>query len=503
MNSIKQLAGQTLVYGTGTIIPRVLNYALLTPFYTRMFNLGEYGVVTEIYAYMAILLVLLTYGMETAYFRFTALGEHNKDKVYFSSLISLLTTSLGFILLASIFSNSIAEILQYSGNRDYVIMFSLIVGIDAFSALPFARLRIENRIYKFAMIKIVNVLVIVGVALAFLYFIPKLIDKNPNSGLVKIYSREIGVGYVFIANLCGSIVSLLLLLPHILKTRFLFSGEILKKTLKYALPLLIAGIAGVVIETFDKASLKFLLANKETAIEQLGIYGANFKIAVLMGLFIQMFRYAAEPFFFSKANDKNAKHLYARVMKYFVLFCLLIFLFINFNINIFKHIIPEHYWIGLNVVPVILAAFIFYGIFVNLSIWYKLNDLTRYGAVITFIGASLTLGINFVFVPRYGYNASAWAHFISYFVMIVVSYLWGRKVYKVPYDLKKILIYIVLTFIIYLLISGIHFSSLFVELIVGNSIIVLCFVTIYFLEIKSGLKEFETNEKQKNENKAC
>jgi len=491
VNSIKQLAGQTLVYGMGTIIPRVLNYALLTPFYTRIFNLGEYGVVTEIYAYMAIMLVLLTYGMETAYFRFTALGEYNKDKVYFSSLISLFTTSLGFILLASIFSDSIAGFLQYSGNREYIIMFSLIIGIDAFSALPFARLRIENRIYKFAMIKIVNVVVIVVVALAFLYFIPRQIDRNPQSELTKIYSGEIGVGYVFIANLCGSLVSLLLLLPDILRTKFIFSKTILRKILKYALPLLIAGMAGVVIESFDKASLKFLLVEKEKAIEQLGIYGANFKIAVLMGLFIQMFRYAAEPFFFSKAKEKNAKHLYARIMNYFILFCLLIFLFINFNINVFKYLIPEEYWIGLNVVPIILAAFVFYGIFVNLSIWYKLNDLTRYGAVITFIGASLTLVINFVFVPQYGYHASAWAHFISYFVMIVISYMWGRRVYKVSYDLKKILIYIVLTFLIYLLISRISFSSLFTELIIGNSIIGLFFIVIYFLEIKKKLTEFE------------
>lgn len=481
----------------GTIVPRVLNYALLTPFYSRIFSLGEYGVVTEIYAYMAILLILLTYGMETAFFRFTALGEYNKEKVYFSSLISLLATSLGFILLAILFSDSIADFLQYSGNRDYIIMFSLIVGIDAFSALPFARLRIENRIYKFAMIKIINVLVIVTVALAFLYFIPKHIDKNNHSVLEKIYSNEIGVGYVFIANLCGSFVTLILLLPQILKTRYVFSKTILKKILRYALPLLIAGMAGVVIETFDKASLKFLLPNREIALDQLGIYGANFKIAVLMGLFIQMFRYAAEPFFFTRAKDKNARHLYARVMNYFVLFCLLIFLFINFNINVFKHLVPEQYWIGLNVVPIILAAFVFYGIFVNLSIWYKLNDLTRYGAVITIIGATLTIVINIVFVPVYGYIASAWAHFISYLVMIFISYLWGRKIYKVSYDLKKISIYIVLTFIIYLIVSQLNFSSLFSELIIGNSILILFFVAIYYFEIRNKLTEFEANEKLK------
>lgn len=264
--------------------------------------------------------------------------------------------------------------------------------------------------------------------------------------------------------------------------------------LKYALPLLIAGLAGVVIETFDKASLKFLLTNREIAIEQLGIYGANFKIAVLMGLFIQMFRYAAEPFFFLKAKDKNARYLYARVMNYFVLFCLLIFLFINFNINIFKHLIPEEYWAGLNIVPIILASFVFYGIFINLSIWYKLNDLTRYGAVIVLIGAFLTIGINFVFVPRYGYSASAWAHLLSYFTLTVISYLWGRKVYKVPYDLKKISIYIIITAILYSVVSGINFSSVYTELLIGNCITIIFFIAIYFLEIRHKINDFETEQ---------
>ncbi len=491
MNSIKQLAGQTIIYGMGTIVPRVLNYALLTPFYTRVLGLGEYGVVTEIYAYMAILLILLTYGMETAYFRFATKDKNNKGVIFSSALTSLLITSVSFIIIVLAFSTNFATLLQYSGNREYIIMFSLIVGIDAVSALPFARLRIENRVFKFATIKIINVLVIVGVAISFLLFIPEYLKNKPGSVLNNIYSEEIGVGYVFIANLCGSVVSLILLIPDFVRDKYSFSVSILKKMLNYSIPLLFAGLAGIIIDNFDKASLKFLLPGKDTAIEQLGIYGANYKIAVLMAIFIQMFRYAAEPFFFSKANDSRAPKLYAGIMNYFLLFCLLIFLFININLDIFKHLIPYNYWDGLNVIPVLLGAFVMFGIFVNLSVWYKLNDITKYAALLASIGAIITIMVNVIFVPHYGYKASAWAHLLSYLIMTVVSYYLGRKIYKVPYMVKKALIYIFVSLVIFLSFSNWVFSSMLIKLITGNIILIVFTVFIYFREVKNKLGEFE------------
>lgn len=482
-----------MIYGMGTIVPRVLNYALLTPFYTRIFPLegGEYGVVTEIYAYMAILLILLTYGMETAFFRFSTSKEYDKKKVYNTSLMSLFITSVLFIVLVLFNTQGIANILEYSSHREYIMMFSVIVAIDAFTAIPFARLRIENKAFKFAAIKLVNVLVIVTIAFGFLYWIPQQIEKNPDTVLKSIYSPEIRVGYVFIANLCGSVVSLLLLLPHIISVQFKVDFSLLKKLLTYALPLLIAGLAGVLNDNFDKATMKFLMPDKETGIRELAIYGANYKIAVLMALFIQMFRYAAEPFFFSKAKEKNAPKLYAQVLEYFVLFCLIIFLALSLNLEIFKYLIHPDYWDALNVVPIILMAFVFFGIFVNLSVWYKLNDITKYAVYLTLAGTIVTLFINIKFVPVYGYIASAWGHFAAYLVMIVLSYFLGKKYYPVPYNVRKIAIYFILALIIFTICTVLPIKSNFLHLAVNNILILIFIALIYFREIKGRFSEVD------------
>lgn len=491
VNSIKQLAGQTVIYGMGTMVPRVLNYALLTPFYTRIFGEDGYGVVTELYGVMAILMVLLTYGMETAYFRFSTNSHYDKDTVFSSSLMSLLATSSVFLVLVLAFTNPIADIMQYPGNPEYITMFSLIVAIDAFSALPFARLRIENKAMRFAFIKIVNVIVIVGVAVGFLYVIPSNIEKFENTIIGSLYNEDIGVGYAFIANLCGSIVSLLLLLPDIIKTRFSFSRGTLKAMLAYASPLLIAGLAGILIDNFDKTSMKYLLEDKSSALAQVGIYGANYKIAVLMAIFIQMFRYAAEPFFFSKAGDKNARSTYAGIMHYFLYFCLLIFLFIVFNIDLIKYLVPVEYWEALHIIPVLLWAFVFYGVFVNLSVWYKLNDLTKYAAILTVTGAVISISINVIYVPRYGYNAAAWSHLAAYSVMTILSYLIGKRIYKVPYKPAKILFYTLTTLLLFFAFKAWAPGNIVARITVGNLIILLYAFFIYVKEVKNTIHEFE------------
>ena len=455
MKPLKQLAGQTAVYGMGTIVPRLLNYLLLTPFYTRIFLEGEYGIVTELYAYVAFLLVLLTYGMETSFFRF-AESEKNKDSVFTTSLGMLLVTSVLFVLFSILFSSDIASLIRYADHAEYITYFAIIVGADALAAIPFARLRQQNRAFRFAWIKILNVSTNIFFNFFFLLFCPWFLKDNPESLLNLVYSPDIGVGYAFISNLIASLFTLLLLIPDIFKIRFTFDPALLRRMLSYGLPLLLVGLFGMVNEVSDKVLFKFLITVPEDILDknnyilgQLGIYGANYRLAVLMTLFIQMFRYAAEPFFFSHAKEENAKGLYASVMKYFIIFCLLIFLLVTLYIDIFKYFIGPDFRSGLSIVPIILMANLLLGIFYNLSVWYKLTDKTKYGAMIALTGAVITVVLNIVLVPQYGYRGAAWAHLACYFSMVILSFIIGRRFYKVSYDLKHITLYFILAFAIY------------------------------------------------------
>jgi O-antigen/teichoic acid export membrane protein len=496
--AIRQLAGQTAVYGLGTIVPRFLNYALLTPFYTRVFRLGEYGVVTELYAYIIVLLVVLTYGMETGFFRFTE-KEKDKKKVFSTAIFALFVTSVLFVLIVGLLNREIADILDYSENREYIILFSLIVAIDAFTAIPFAKLRWENRSLRFSFIKLVNTGVIIILVFFFLYFAPKIIEESNGDWIERIYSPEIGVGYVFIANLVGSMITLFLLIPEIVKIRLNFDVRLFRRMFKYSFPLLIAGLAGSINEALDKIILKHLLRDPETAMDQLGIYGANFKIAVIMTLFIQMFRYAAEPFFFSKASEKNAKDLYANVMKYFMIFCLIIFLAVTMYIEIIKYLIGSEFRVetGLDIVPIVLIAYIFYGVFVNLSIWYKLNDKTKYGAIIVVIGALVTIIVNVGFVPKYGYHASAWAHFFCYLTMIIISYFWGRRFYKINYKMVSIGSYFGLAILLYFISEKINIDSAILKLGINTIVFIFFIVIVVWKENMMELIKGKTGNKDK------
>ena len=478
MKAITKLAGQTAVYGMGTIVPRLLNYLLLTPFYTRIFAEGQYGVVTELYAYVAFLLVLLTYGMETSFFRF-AETEKNKDKVFSTSLSLLFITSTLFVIFASIFSNDIAHLIRYDKHPEYIIYFAIIVGADAFTAIPFARLRQQNRAFRFASLKIINVTVNIFFNFFFLLFCPWFLKDNPDSSIALVYNADIGVGYAFISNLIASIVTLLLLLPDIFKTRFAFDAALLKKMLSYSLPLLLVGLFGMINEVSDKVLFKFLITVPENVtdqqdyiLSQLGIYGANYRLAVLMTLFIQMFRYAAEPFFFSHAREENAKKLYASVMKYFIIFCLLIFLGVTLFLDIFKYFIGPDFRSGLHIVPIILMANLLLGIFYNLSVWYKLTDKTHWGAIIALTGASITIALNVVLVPRFGFTGAAWAHLACYFSMVVLSFWLGRKYYMIHYDLRNIMLYIITA-------MGIYFIS--ENIIIANDILKFSIHALYII----------------------
>lgn len=486
MNQIKKLAGQTVIYGFGTIAPRLLNFLLLTPFYTRIFEQKEYGVFTELYAYIVFLLVILTYGMETGFFRFSK-SEKDFSKVYSTSLISLFITSATFVILSNIFSSNIAILLDYEHNVEFIRWFCIIVSIDAFTAIPFAKLRYLGKAKKFGILKIINVSVNIGFNLFFFLLLPEIIELNPESVYKIFYNPELGVGYVFIANLIASVVTLVLLLPEIFDAKINFDLNLLKRILIYSFPLLIVGIAGTINEVLDKILMKHLVLDPSTAMEQVGVYGANYKMAVLMTLFIQMFRYAAEPYFFSRMDDKDAKVQYATIMKLFIIFGLIIFLGVVLYIDIVKYFIGEEFRAGLKIVPIILLANLFLGIIFNLSIWYKLTNLTKYGAYISLIGAAITILLNVLLVPKHGYMGAAWATFVCYFTMVIISYFMGQKFFKIKYDLKNIGIYFTLAIALYLLNTILDINKFYLQMIISSILII---VFIIFVVKKENLLSY-------------
>jgi len=470
-NPIQQLFGQTAVYGMGIVLPRLLNYLLLTPFYTRVFAPAEYGIITELYAYVVFLLVILTYGMETGFFRYAS-HEQEKDRVFSTILASLFLTSGLFVLGVSWGAEGIAGWLDYGGHPEYIRWLACIVGLDAFTSIPFARIRLQNKPLKYALIRLAEVSINIGLNLFFLYYCP----RHTDAALVQwIYVPSVGVGYVLISNLAASLLKLLLLAGDIrMSFRFRVDPALWRTIFRYAYPLLIAGLAGTVNEALDRILLKHLIPEELDPMVQLGIYGANFKMAVLMTLFVQMFKYAAEPFFFSKSQDKEAPSLYADVMSFFVVAGLLIFLVVNFFLDTFILFIGPGFREGVYIVPVVLMANLIMGVFFNLSIWYKLTNKTMVGAALVLIGALITLLINVFFIPEYGYRASAWAHLICYSVMVVLSYLWSRKHYAIPYPVGKILSYMGLAVLLYLL------NTLFLQDAgPGAFLLRLCFMLLF------------------------
>ena len=446
-NPIKKLAGQTAIYGLSSIVGRFLNY-LLTPLWTSVFIAGQFGIITEMYAYVAFLVVLLTYGMETTFFRYSTKEGYEPKDVFTTILGALFITSISFIVTAISFSQGIANWLMYPDHSEYVIWFAIIVGFDAITAIPLAHLRKENKPLKFAFVNLGNVGVNIFLNLFFIWYCKGHYDNGTTNWLVEtFYNPEIGVGYVFISNLVASIFKLLFLIPElsiIRKGKFVLAY--LKPMLKYAMPLLFVGMAGIVNETLDRILLKRILAaeiGKDEALVQVGIYGANYKLSILITMFIQAYRYAAEPFFFNQEKEKNSKELYARIMNYFVIVVCVLFLFVMFYLDVLKYFINnEELWAGLNIVPILLIANVCLGIYYNLSIWYKLSYKTGYGALISIFGAVTTIVLNIVLIPIMGYEGSAWTTLICYGSMVLVSYILGQKFYPIPYDLKRILGYV-------------------------------------------------------------
>jgi len=458
LNLLKKLASQTAIYGLSSVVGRLLNY-LLVPLYTRYFLPAEYGTVTELYAYVAFFVVMLTYGMETAFFRFSK--KEQPTKVYSTTLISLLISSLVFVGLIFLNSSTISEWLGYSNHPEYIQFFALIIGMDAVASISFAKLREQDKAMRFAFIRIVNIMVNIGLNLYFIVY------------------KEYGISYIFIANLAASVITLIMLFPEMISSSWVFDKKLWKRMMIYALPLLIAGLAGMTNETIDRVLLKHLLPNTDMAASELGLYGAFYKLSIIMILFIQTFRFAAEPFFFSQEKEGNSRKIYADVMKYFTIIMVIIFLGVTIFYDFLKGFLGREYHDerGFLVVSILLLANLFLGIYYNLSIWYKLTEKTKYGAYLSIFGAIITLSLNFTLIPLLGFVGCAWATLVCYFSMTVASYYLGKRHFSVPYEVNRIALYLFCMLCVYFCI---YFTNLNMWI---NSLFLLGFVIfVYRLE---------------------
>ena len=494
MNPFKKLAGQTAIYGLPTIVGRLLNY-LLVPLYTRTFIPSEYGVVTEMYAYVAFIFVILTYGMETAFFRFSS-QEKDHGRVYGTSVLSLLLTSSLFALAGFLFSGNLSLAMGYPGHPEYVRWFVLILATDAITTIPYANLRFQNKPFRFAFIKIVNIAANIGFNLFFIVLCPYITahyhDGFAVSIIQKIYDPNIGIGYIFISNLIASALTFVMLLPDIFRIKLKFDFAMLRNMLSYAWPLLIFGLAGIVNETFDRLILKYLLPESSNPMAQLGIYGACYKVSILMTLFIQTYRYAVEPFFFDQARQANAKQTYARLMHFFIIICLIIFLSIMLFEDVVILFIGPEFREGRAVIPILLMANLFLGVFYNLSVWFKLTDNTRKGAAISIAGAVITLVLNFLLIPVMGYLGAAWATLACYLSMMVISYGVGQKYYRIQYNLKGAAFYLVLTLALYGLSVWVYGDYAIFNYAIGL-LLMLAFMVIVVYRERSSIKALRQN----------
>jgi O-antigen/teichoic acid export membrane protein len=479
VSPLKKLAGQTALYGIPTIAAKFINY-LLVFVHSRVFLPQEYGVFNNLYSYVAFLLIIFTYGMETAFFRFSTKEGYDRDAVYSTGFISLLVSSAVLFLAIALSSDFWAGLADLPDASPYVRYLALILMLDAISSIPFVRLRLEERAKRFALIKVLAILINVFLNLFFLLLCPYLLS-NGYLWVSSFYNPEFGVGYTFLSNLTASLVTFSLLLPEVLRVRFRFDLRLWKEMIVYALPLLPAGLAGMVNETIDRILLVKINPDKAEGLYQTGIYGANYKLAMLMTLFVQAFRYASEPFFFSQSSKEKGREIYATVMNYFVLICAFIFLGVTLYIDIAKVFIGEKYHEGLFVVPVLLLANLCFGIYTNISIWYKLTGQTRFGLYITFLGAAITLVLNFLWIPVYGYAGSAWATLICYIIMMMASYYLGQRYYPVNYNVSRILFYIGLSLLIYFLNLALRYVLTQTPwILIINTALLLCFVYIAY-----------------------
>ncbi|WP_433895541.1 polysaccharide biosynthesis C-terminal domain-containing protein [Sphingobacterium mizutaii] len=490
MSVVKKFVSDTMIYGLSTILSRMLGF-LMTPFFTSKFPTSIYGIFTNLFSYASMLNAVIAFGMETTFFRYLQKEDVEKDRVFDNSfLITLFTTAI-FLLSVFTFTEPIAHFLSEGNNvPDYIMyvkFFALIIAADAIAVVPFAKLRAGGRPIRYGLVKLINILVFIVVNFILLAWLP---EWNKNSEFFRDISagwfREGWLGNVFIANLVASVVTLLLLIPQIMGFRFRLDNKLIKSMLSYSFPILIANISFIINENLDKIMFPRLIPG-EQGDSDLGIYGAVAKIAIFLNLFVTAFRLGAEPFFFSYSKNENARKTYATIMDYFVIAMIVVMIGISANLDWLKYFIPGSkdnlgaYWSGLFIVPILLFNYVLLGIYMNLSIWYKLSDQTRYGLYISGIGATITIVLNLILIPRYSYLGAALSTTFTYLVMVSLSYIWGQQNYSIPYNTKKIIGYLGMGLIV-------SWSAYFGHFWIGNLLFIAFLGVVIYLEKNTLLK---------------
>ncbi len=475
-NPLKKLAGETAIYGMSTILARFINF-IFVPIYTRMLTTGSYGIATEFLAYIAILQVVLTLGLETGCFNFA--NKHDKPSSVFSNaLLTVGILSLLFFISMGVFAGDIASWLQYDGFANIIWFIGSILAIDSFTSILFAKIRFERRPIKFAVLKTIKILSETLFNFLLFFAVPSYLASHPDSFLLNFVSTTPDFTYIIFPTFLSGIVSLLLFIPDLFRLKFNFNPKLWREMMLYSLPLMAAGLPGILNDFIDRPLFRFFSPEGHVWQSDLGIFQAWVKFATLMILFIQMFRYAAEPFFFSRTKEEKSKELYASVMEHFTAFCMFIFLGMMMYLDIIALIIGRNFQAGVDVVPVMLLAYVILGMNFNVSMWYKLSGKTNYAIYITMAGLPITILINIIFMPLYSYHAAAWGHLLSYLVMFILSVYLGNKHYPIPYDWKKIITYIgsgILLYLASLLVPDVHFLIKYTI----NTVLLLAFVLLY------------------------
>ena len=477
-NALKKLAGETAIYGLSTILARFINFFFI-PLYTNFLTTTDYGVLTEFMAYIAVFQVVLTLGLETGCFRFANKEGNQPHQVFSSALITVSVLSALFLTFVLLFGEGMSVKMGYEGYYYCYVYIGFILSIDSITSILFARLRFLSSAWKFAIFKSLKIFTEMGCNLALFLLFPAYAAANPDTVLLNFVSATPDFSYPIFSILVSCALSFILFIPDLLRFKFTFQPKLWKGLVLYSLPLMVAGLPGIINDFLDRVLFRFFNVDDSLWRSDLGIYQAALKIAAIISLFVQMFRFAAEPFFFARAKEKDSKQLYAKVMEYFVGFCMLAFLGIVFYIDIIELLLGSDFRVGMGVVPIMLLSYVLLGMLFNVSMWYKLGDKPSYAIYITVAGLVVTTIINIVFLPIYSYWAAAWGHLFSYLVMLVISASLGNKYYKIPYKWGRILLIIGFALALYAA-SYLYSDMALLPRLSINTLLIIIYIFFYY-----------------------